>query len=138
MLSLIKSWLIVVARLLPSRVRGSLFHFAYSFAPEEFERFSYLYGTTKQNYVLRAISSRGFSPITIVDVGAYKGEWTRMAKSIWPLNCHVIMIEPNLERREQLTSPVGCSVDLIKIDTEGRLEILALVLTKYCRPSKAL
>jgi FkbM family methyltransferase len=103
-LEALKNRLIAAGRLMPSRARKSLFHFAYNCAPDEFEKFSYMYGNApNQNYLLRAISSRGFSPKVVVDVGAYKGEWSRMVKSIWP-DCHIIMIEPNLEQRESLQS----------------------------------
>jgi FkbM family methyltransferase len=90
---------------MPSKARKSLFHFAYNCAPDEFEKFAYLYGNVpSQN--LRVIASNGFLPKIVVDVGAYQGQWSRMAKSIWP-DCHIIMIEPNLEQREALQCVAG-------------------------------
>lgn len=38
------------------------------------------------------LKARGFSPDLIVDVGAYEGGWTRMARSVFT-HCPVIMIE---------------------------------------------
>jgi FkbM family methyltransferase len=104
LLGTFKNGLIAVGRRLPSRVRKSLFHFAYNCAPDEFEKFSHMYGyASSQNYPLKAISSRGFSPKVVVDVGAYQGQWSMMVRSIWP-GCDIIMIEPNIEQRERLQS----------------------------------
>jgi FkbM family methyltransferase len=91
-------------RLLPAHVRKSLFHFAYNCAPDEFEKFAYLYAhAPNQEYLLREIASRGFSPRRIVDVGAYRGHWSKMAKTVWP-KCSIIMVEPNVELRNHLNS----------------------------------
>ena len=98
----IKESLIAVGKLLPGSVRRSLFHFAYNCAPDEFEKFSYLYGNApSQEYLLRAIAARGFSPRLVVDIGAYKGDWSKKAKSIWP-QCRIVMVEPNLEQEDHL------------------------------------
>jgi FkbM family methyltransferase len=98
----IKNGLIAGGRLLPSQLRKSLFHFAYNCAPLEFEKFSYLYANAlSQEHLLRAIALRGFSPRLVVDVGAYKGQWSALARSIWP-ECRIIMIEPNREERAGL------------------------------------
>jgi FkbM family methyltransferase len=100
----VKSYLIAAGRLMPSSTRKSLFHFAYNCAPDEFERFSFAFANAPNpNYLLKAISSRGFSPKMVVDVGAYKGDWSAMVKSIWP-HCDLVMIEPNPEQTTSLKS----------------------------------
>lgn len=43
---------------------------------------------------LASLRERGFYPRTIIDVGAFEGGWSRMAKTVWPDSCFV-MIEPN-------------------------------------------
>lgn len=45
--------------------------------------------------------SNGFSPQAIIDVGAYEGEWTETAKSIYP-DAHVLMIEPQTDKASRL------------------------------------
>jgi FkbM family methyltransferase len=45
---------------------------------------------------LEDIRARGFMPRGIIDIGANRGEWTRLALSIFP-NTPVIMIEPQAE-----------------------------------------
>jgi len=50
---------------------------------------------------LRNIAALGFQPRRIVDVGAYVGGWTRMAKAIFP-GASVLMIEAQREREGNL------------------------------------
>lgn len=50
---------------------------------------------------LEDVQARGFSPQGIIDVGANRGDWTRMAKSVFP-KAPVLMIEPQDEMRPYL------------------------------------
>jgi FkbM family methyltransferase len=50
---------------------------------------------------LQTVARRGFSPRTIVDVGAYEGAWTMLAHSVWPTSI-VIMIEANRAKISRL------------------------------------
>lgn len=43
----------------------------------------------------------GFSPQTALDIGAYVGDWTRMAKEIFPA-CQVCMFEPQQDKEPGL------------------------------------
>lgn len=52
---------------------------------------------------LQSLAARGFSPQTIVDVGAYEGGWTEAAHRIWPAS-RPVMVEPNLAKREKLAA----------------------------------
>lgn len=103
MLRFFKSLLIGLGSKLPSGVRNSLFHFAYSCAPDEFVKFTYECGNGDQSYAMARIAARGFSPKTVVDVGAYHGHWSEMVRSIWP-KCQIDMVEPNSEHTEILQS----------------------------------
>ena len=103
----VKDLAIFAGRRLPQRVRNSLFHFAYACAPAEFERFAFLYASG-QEQCLRQMARNGFNPRTIVDVGAYRGDWSRMAHAIWP-NAAIVMIEPN---REQTAGLDALAVEL--------------------------
>jgi FkbM family methyltransferase len=53
-------------------------------------------------FFLEDLSARGFQPKGIIDVGAHRGDWTRMALKIFP-NAQVIMIEPQEELKPTLT-----------------------------------
>ena len=50
---------------------------------------------------LEDIKARGFSPRGIVDVGANRGDWTRLALSVFP-STPVLMIEPLNEMEKYL------------------------------------
>jgi FkbM family methyltransferase len=83
-------------RLLSDRVKRSLFHLSFHLARPEFERFAHEYSfAPDMRFGLAEMKSRRFTPRTIIDVGAFEGEWSRLAKSIWPAS-RLYMIEPNL------------------------------------------
>jgi FkbM family methyltransferase len=50
---------------------------------------------------LRNLRRLGFSPRTIIDVGAGHGDWTRMVAKIWP-DARITGFEPNQTERESL------------------------------------
>lgn len=50
---------------------------------------------------LEDLRSRGYHPQFILDVGANRGEWTRLAKTIWPL-ARCLLLEPLVEMRPHL------------------------------------
>ena len=47
---------------------------------------------------LERIRSRGLMPGTIVDIGAFEGDWSRMARDIWP-DAGIVMVEGNENKR---------------------------------------
>jgi len=86
---------------LPKVLKNSLFHLSYHLARPEYERFAHLYSfAPHMEFGLAAMAPR-FTPKTIVDVGAFEGSWSRMARKIWPTS-RLIMIEPNRAKEEQL------------------------------------
>lgn len=94
----------VFQSLLPDRVKRSFFHLAFHLAPAEFERFAHDYAFAPDMTLgLAEMARRGFTPQTIIDVGAFEGEWGRLAKRIWP-TCRLFMIEPNLASSAALAS----------------------------------
>lgn len=48
------------------------------------------------------LKARGFSPDLIIDVGAYEGDWTRMARSVFDY-CPVTMVEAQANKIAALT-----------------------------------
>jgi FkbM family methyltransferase len=83
-------------RLLPDYIKRSFFHLSFHLACVEFRRFAHYYGFAPDMRLgLTEMAGRRFSPKTIIDVGAYRGDWSRLARSIWP-NSSLFMIEPNL------------------------------------------
>ena len=52
------------------------------------------------------LRQKGFSPAGIIDVGAYRGEWTELARRIFP-GAPVIMVEAQQSKRQQLEALCG-------------------------------
>ena len=55
----------------------------------------------KVRMFLEDIRARGFRPRGIIDVGANRGHWTRLALTVFP-DVHVLMIEPQQEMQHIL------------------------------------
>jgi FkbM family methyltransferase len=92
----------ILAALLPGSVKKSLLHLSFHLARSEFDRFAYNYNLAPNMELgLRAAAERGFSPRTIVDVGAFEGDWSKMARGIWP-DSHMILVEPNAAKHAHL------------------------------------
>ena len=90
--------------LLPQRIRNAVFHFGFGIAPERFAEFAYRYAQAPNMKLgLLAAQSRGLNPKVIIDVGAFEGDWTRMAKQIWP-DSRIVMVEANEEKLEKLST----------------------------------
>jgi FkbM family methyltransferase len=91
-----------LGRILPDRMKNSIFHLSFHLARAEFDRFAHDYSfAPHMKFGLAAMAARGFEPRTIVDVGAFKGDWSQLAKEIWPAS-RLIMIEPNLANQARL------------------------------------
>ncbi len=94
----------MLARMLPDRLKNSIFHLSYHLARAEFERFAYDYHfAPHMKFGLEAMANRGFAPRTIIDVGAFHGNWSRLSRQIWPQG-RLYMIEPNLANKKLLIS----------------------------------
>jgi FkbM family methyltransferase len=87
---------------LPDRIKNSILHLGFNLAPAEFERFAYKFNFAPHMELgLVEMASRGFAPMTIVDVGAFEGGWSRIARRTWP-GSKLMMIEPNRAKRSGL------------------------------------
>ena len=92
----------ILDHILPDRIKNSIFHLSFHLARAEFERFAYEYSfAPHMQFGLTAMGRRGFSPRTIIDVGAFEGAWSKLAKQIWPAS-RLYMIEPNLAERPHI------------------------------------
>ncbi|HTL90392.1 MAG TPA: FkbM family methyltransferase [Leptolyngbya sp.] len=64
-------------------------------------RSSMLRAASDMPFMLESLKQRGFKPDWILDVGANRGEWSRMAKTVFP-NAHCFLIEPQIEMQPDL------------------------------------
>lgn len=91
----IKRLLRTARRHLPRAVRWQIYRVG-AFVGDEFAPRSALFGDRSSHSIsdaLATVRDWGFRPQTIVDVGAFRGDWTRLAKEVFPA-AHVLMIEP--------------------------------------------
>jgi FkbM family methyltransferase len=89
---------------LPVRLKNSLLHLSFNAARAEFDRFSYLYAhAPNMEMGLSSLARRGLQPVQVIDVGAFEGDWSRMARRIWP-DSKFILIEPNAAKSLLLTN----------------------------------
>ena len=103
---------------LPGRLKSAIFHLGFQLAHAEFEKFAYDYALAPHmTHGLTALANRGFMPATIVDVGAFQGEWSRTVRQIWP-NSRLVMVEPN----------VAGQPDLARFEKEFNAELVGELL----------
>jgi len=71
-------------------------------------------GVPSIDRTLYAMRANGFHPQTVLDIGAYKGDWMKLCRSVWPASS-VLMIEASPDRaailRELATSTTGLSAE---------------------------
>jgi FkbM family methyltransferase len=92
----------ILDALLPRRVKNSIMHLSYHLARAEFDYFAHRYCIApNMTWGLKTMAARGFNPRTVIDIGAYEGEWSVTAQDIWP-SSKVIMVEPNSEKTAKL------------------------------------
>lgn len=97
-----KSVIDICKRILPDRVKNSILHMSFHLARAEFEAYAHKYCfAPNMSLGLAAMAARGFAPKTILDAGAFEGNWSRIAKGIWP-SSRLIMIEPNRDKKGRL------------------------------------
>jgi FkbM family methyltransferase len=76
---------------------------------------------------LRYLRDWGFQPRTAVDVGAFCGDWTRLAKDVFP-SCQIVMVEPQERRWLNLRDvcsecqDVSCEAVLLGASDGARVE----------------
>ncbi len=83
-------------RLLPGRIREGLL----SLIPED-----YLFrrGMISMSASIRNMQRNGFHPRSIIDIGAYHGDWSRMARRIFP-EASIFMIDANEDKDSILSA----------------------------------
>ncbi|MBR0685659.1 FkbM family methyltransferase [Bradyrhizobium manausense] len=92
----------ILNKTLPERLKRALFHLSFHLAPSEFDRFAYeVNHAPDMELGLAAVAKRGMTPKTIIDVGAFEGDWSKMARAIWPAS-RIYMIEPNRSKQDNL------------------------------------
>lgn len=88
--------------LVPTGVRRALLRGAFSLMPEaQQDETRRSFQMASVEWSLRNMRALGFRPRRVVDVGAYVGNWTRMAKSIFP-EARVLMLEAQPSKEPEM------------------------------------
>ena len=83
---------------LPRRVRRSLVNLGFNLDRDRFQYLAIQFlNAPDMRFGLEFLARRGFTPATILDIGAFEGNWSKMAMEIWP-DAGFILIEPNPEK----------------------------------------
>jgi FkbM family methyltransferase len=89
---------------LPQNLRRKLVHLSFHLARSDFEKFSHVHCVSPHmESALASLKSRGFSPHTVIDVGALDGLWSNLARETWPAS-RIVMIEPNKRKELDLVA----------------------------------
>ncbi|MEO0690711.1 MAG: FkbM family methyltransferase [Pseudomonadota bacterium] len=88
---------------LPQRVRRAIFHLGFNLDQEEFLSFAHLYANAPHmQRGLQRLAQRGLRIRSIVDIGAFHGNWSEMAHGIWP-SASITMVEANQDKEPVLS-----------------------------------
>ena len=87
------------ARNLPTRVKGGML----SCVPEDFK---FRRGMIDMATSIANMRRCGFSPASIIDIGAYHGDWSRMVRKIYA-TAPIYMLEANPQMKSWLATAVG-------------------------------
>jgi FkbM family methyltransferase len=99
-----QSLISLLKNILPEHIKRALFHLSFNLAQGEFERFAFEYCfAPNMRLGLTATARRGLSPNTVIDVGAFEGNWSKLARSIWP-DAKIVMFEPLTSKQDRLAS----------------------------------
>lgn len=92
---------------LPTKLKNSLFHLSFNFARPEFESFpTCMPFAPNMEMGLTTLAQRGIKPKTVIDVGAFGGNWSARARRIWQAH----RFEPNVAKLE-IVSHIARSID---------------------------
>ena len=91
----LKSYIRPIRKLIPLKIRHLISRMGRYFGSEPLD----IYPSIQASLI--TLKNRGFSPANCIDIGAYKGEWTDIFKSIFP-DAKVLMIEAQKNKKEGL------------------------------------
>ena len=87
---------------LPERIKEILFRGSFSIMEETTQDYQReRYQMASMEWSLRQLKRCGYTPDAILDIGAYKGAWTKLTRSIFP-ESKILMIEAQEERKNIL------------------------------------
>jgi len=95
--------------LIPQRMHNDLFRLSSARVNEDLKH-RYASGLSMW-WSLENLRRCGFRPASVIDAGAFVGEWTERARTIWP-EAKYLMVEPQPNKQERLRAMCNDSVAL--------------------------
>ena len=93
-----------IGRFMPTPLWRAMLQVAFQSSRSEFEKFAHDYSfAPNMKFGPVALARRGFRPSTVIDVGAFEGNWSKLAREVWP-GSRLLMVEPNLAKEPLLRS----------------------------------
>lgn len=118
-------------RFLPAAFKRRVVSFGRKLDPDSFQELAYAdFFAPNMALGLRHLAARGLQPQHIVDVGAFHGDWSRMARDIWP-EAHITMLEANLDKKPILApvaDQIGAQLDFAVLGPEDGAEVVFHVM----------
>jgi len=99
----------VIRSLLPQRLHDDLFRLSSARVDDDLKH-RYASGISMW-WSLENLKRSGFHPASVIDVGAFIGEWTQRTRSIWP-EAKFLMVEPQPNKQKRLRAMCNDSVSL--------------------------
>ena len=99
----------ILRSLIPQRLHNDLFRLSSARVNDNLKH-DYASGISMW-WSLENLRRCGFHPASVIDVGAFIGEWTQRTRAIWP-EAKYLMVEPQPNKQERLRSLCNDSVSL--------------------------
>lgn len=97
-------------RVLPAAIKKNIVSLGFNLHRGQFQNLAtkYLFAP-HMRMGLESLAERGFAPETILDVGAFEGDWALAALGVWP-TAKMIMVEANRDKTEMIRRKVPNAV----------------------------
>lgn len=103
-MSIKQSVIRILGATLPRPVKRSIVNLGFNLDRDRFQQLAteYLFAP-EMRHGLEFLAGRGLAIETILDIGAFEGDWSKMAMAVWP-SARIVMIEANPDKAAILRS----------------------------------
>lgn len=120
-----------VIKALPQSVRDRMLRVLAPAARQQFDELAHHYSKAPNMEIgFRKLKARGFNPASVADIGAFEGDWTRMAHHLWP-NAKKHIFEANTQKEailQKVSDEVGASLNIALMGPEDGREVTFFVM----------
>lgn len=117
--------------ILPHSIRRKFFYLGLHLSPDSFDDYAFEYALAPDmEKSLDRLKKRGLSVDSILDIGAFEGEFCRMCNRVWPAS-KILMIEANDKKRpflDRAALDTGAELHMALLGPENGAEIAFYVM----------